>query len=257
MRFCKFCGSQLADDAVCNCPGAMAERQAAGAEQPRQQGEKSFAQKLLEPLKLYFKDPKKAVDNRIKEKDFITAFIYIGALFVIMLAEKACVYGAEAFTGRPYIAFNFGLVLLSALLSVTGLCAVYVGARFVILAVVGKKPFNAVNTLMNSLISFGVNSLVPMGLILLGGLFYLLADGVGMVFFLLAAVWYVAAGILEIKDDLSDSANPFFKLMMVAVTIGVSVVLYYFLYKGMYAMNVRMVDFSGSYAADLSRYFNY
>ena len=83
------------------------------------------------------------------------------------------------------------------------------------------------------------------------------ADGVGMVFFLLAAVWYVAAGILEIKDDLSDSANPFFKLMMVAVTIGVSVVLYYFLYKGMYAMNVRMVDFSGSYAADLSSYFNY
>ena len=48
--------------------------------------------------------------------------------------------------------------------------------------------------------------------------------------------------LLELKDDLSDSANPFFKLMIVAMTIGVSLVLYYFLYKGMYAMNVRFVN---------------
>ena len=255
MKFCKYCGSQLEDDAVCNCPGAMAERQEAGTGQSGQQ--EGFAQKLFAPLKTYFKDPKKAVGDRIKDKDFITALIYIGALFVTLIAEKACVYGAEAFTGRPYIAFNFGLVLAAALLSVTGLCAVYVGARFVILAIVGKKPFNAVNTLLNSLISFGVNSIVPMGLILLGGLFYLLADGVGIVFFILAAAWYVAAGVLELKDDLSDSANPFFKLMIAALAIGASVALYYFLYKGMYAMNVRMVDFSGGYAADLSRLLGY
>lgn len=252
MKFCKYCGSQLADDAVCNCPGAMAERQEAGAKQPRQQ-ETTFAQKLTAPLKTYFKDPKKAVDDRIKSKDYITALVFIGALFVTMIAEKACVYGAEAFTGRPYIAFNFGLVLLAALLSVTGLCAVYVGARFVIMATVGKKPFNAVNALMDSLISFGVNSIVPMGLILLGGLFYLLADGLGMVFFILAAAWYVAAGILELKDSLSDSANPFFKLLIVAMAIGISIALYYFLYKGMYALNVRMVDFSGG----ISRYLGY
>lgn len=252
MKFCKYCGSQLADDAVCNCPGAMAERQEAGAQQPRQQTG-SFAQNLVAPLKTYFKDPKKAVDDRIKSKDYITALVLIGALFVTMIAEKACVYGAEAFTGRPYIAFNFGFVLLAALLSVTGLCAVYVGARFVITAVVGKKPFNAVNALMNSLISFGVNSIVPMGLILVGGLFYLLADGVGTVFFILAAAWYIAAGILELKDDLSDSANPFFKLLIVAMAIGVSLALYYFLYNGMYAMNVRMVD----YTDGLSRYFGY
>lgn len=249
MKFCKYCGSQLDDEAVCNCPGAMAERQETVATQPRQQ-ENNFVGNMLAPLKTYFKDPKKAVDDRIKSKDFITALIFIGALFFTMIAEKACVYGAEAFAGRPYIDFNFGLVLLAALLSVSGLCAVYVGARFVIMAIVGKKPFNAVNALINSLISFGVNSLVPMGLILVGGLFYLLADGVGIVFFILAAAWYVAAGIMELKDDLSDSANPFFKLMIVAMTIGVSLVLYYFLYKGMYAMNVRMVDLTGG----LSRY---
>ena len=252
MKFCKYCGSQLADDAVCNCPGAMAERQEAGAKQPRQQTG-SFAQNLLAPLKTYFKDPKKAVDDRIKGKDHITALIYIGALLFTMIVEKACVYGAEAYTGRPYVDFNFGFVLLAALLSVTGLCAVYVGARFVIMATVGKKPFNAVNTLINSLISFGVNSIVPMGFILLGGLFYLLADGVGTVFFILAAAWYIAAGILELKDDLSDSANPFFKLMIVALSVGVSLALYYFLYNGMYAMNVRMVD----YTDGLSRYFGY
>ena len=33
MKFCKHCGNQIPDDAVCNCPGAVAERQAQGGYQ--------------------------------------------------------------------------------------------------------------------------------------------------------------------------------------------------------------------------------
>ena len=61
MKFCKHCGNQIPDNAVCNCPGAVAERQQnqGGYQQPQyaapRQG-KSFGQKLIEPFTLYFKN---------------------------------------------------------------------------------------------------------------------------------------------------------------------------------------------------------
>ena len=257
MKFCKHCGNQIPDNAVCNCPGAVAERQAQGgyqqpayqqpayaAPQPRQG--KSFGQKLIDPFKVYFKNPKKAVDNRIADKDFITPLIYIGALFIIMLGVKSCIYGTEAVKGRPFVNYNFGLDLLAAFIATIALCAVFVLSRFIILAVCGKKPFRGGQVLLESLISFGVNSMVPMCIMLVGGLFYMATSMIAIMFFTLAAVWYIAAGLLEIKDAFDPNGNPFVRLLIVAVVIGVFIALYILLYSGLFAMNVRSVTASAS-----------
>ncbi len=266
MKFCKHCGNQIPDNAVCNCPGAVAERQQnqggyqqpayqqPGYQQPQyaapRQG-KSFGQKLIEPFTLYFKNPKQAVDNRIKDKDFLTPLIYIAVLFMIILGACSCIYGCHAVkgvlvpgnegAGKGWVNFNFGLTLLAAFILTLGLATAYVMSRFVILIVCGKKPANAGELLLNSLISFGVNSIIPMGLILVGGLFYMATSTIGWMFFIVATIWYVAACLLEIKDDFDPNKNAFVRLLIVGLITGVMVALFFLLYQGMFAMNVRKV----------------
>ncbi len=280
MKFCKHCGSQIPDNAVCNCPDAVAERQAAqngvrqqpsagsyprtggypqqqqpggypqtggypqqpGGYQPNppRQG-KNFGQKLIEPFTIYFKDPTKAVKNRINDKDFLTPLIYISVLFLVVLGVSNCIYGTEAVKGKPYIDYNFGFVILAAFISVIALCVAYVISRFLILIVCGKKPVNAGDIMLGSFISFGVNSIIPMGIMLVGGLFYMATSMLAYMFFALATVWYIAAGLLEIKDDFDPKGNVFLRLLMAALMIGTFVALYFLLYRGLFVMNVRAV----------------
>lgn len=265
MKFCKHCGNQIPDNAVCNCPAAVAERQAQGGfpqqpqpqqpvyqqpvypgqpypqqPQPQRQG-KNFGQKLIEPFTIYFKDPTKAVRNRINDKDFLTPLIYIAMLFIIMLGVKCCIYGTEGVKGRPVINYNFGLTLLAAFICTLAMCVAYVMSRFIILMVCGKKPVNAGDIMLGSLISFGVNSIIPMGIILVGGLFYMATSMIAYMFFAVAVVWYIAAGLLEIKDEFDPNGNKFVRLLMAGLIIGVFVALYFLLYRGMFAMNVRAV----------------
>ena len=275
MKFCKHCGNQRADDAVCNCPGAVAERsqqggyqqggyqqggyqggyQQGGYQQGGYQGGpqyvtrsgKSFGQKLIEPFTIYFKNPKLAVDNRIKEKDFVTPIIYIAVLFLVMLGVKNCIYGHVAYEGRPLIDYNFGFALLAAFIAVIAMCTVYVMSRFLILLVCGRKPANAGQLFVDSFISFGVNSIVPMGIILIGGLFYLASSLVASMFFAVAVVWYICAGLLEIKDEFDPNGNVFVRLLMAGLIIGVFVALYFLLYRGLYEMNVRTISASAYY----------
>ena len=262
MKFCKYCGAQIADDAECSCPAAVAERQAQNSypqqpaygqqqayvppQKPPREG-KNFGQKLIEPFTLYFKNPKQAVDNRIKDKDFVTSLIYIATLFIVMLGVKCCIYGTESVKGRPYINYNFGLALLAAFIATIALCTAYVMSRFIILIVCGKKPVNGGELMLNSLISFGVNSIVPMGLILVGGLFYMATSMLAYMFFAVAVVWYLVAGLLEIKDDFNPDGNPFVRLLITALIIGTFVALYFLLYRGLYVMNVKAVLVSTTY----------
>ncbi len=304
MKYCKHCGSQIPDNAVCNCPDAVAERQAAqnvvrqqppagsyprtgGYPQQQQQQQqqpvgsypqtggypqqpggypqtggypqqpggypqqpggyqpnpprKNFGQKLIEPFTIYFKDPTKAVKNRINDKDFLTPLIYISVLFIVMLGVKCCIYGTEAVKGKPYIDYNFGFTILAAFICLIALCVAYVISRFLILIVCGKKPVNAGEIMLGSFISFGVNSIIPMGIMLVGGLFYMATSMLAFMFFALATVWYIAAGLLEIKDDFDPNGNVFLRLLMAGLIIGTFVALYFLLYHGMYVMNVRAV----------------
>lgn len=268
MQFCRHCGNQIPDGGVCNCPGAVAERQnqvnpSQPQQRPQRQG-KNFGQKLIEPFTLYFKDPKQAVDNRIKDKDIFTPLIYFGALYMMLIGVLSCIYGAQAFKGSLVegvgdsvygsmsgVTFYFALVVLAAFILSLGMCAAYVLARVLILLVVGKKPFNIGKAFIEGFISFGVNSIVPIGLMIIGGLFYMLASLVGMFFFILAAIWYVVIGLYEIKDSLDLSGNKFVKLVIVAGIIGSFLALYYILYRAMFAMNVRY------YIIDVYNYSSY
>ena len=95
--------------------------------------------------------------------------------------------------------------------------------------------------MLGSFISFGVNSIIPMGVMLIGGLFYMATSMLAYMFFALATVWYIAAGLLEIKDDFDPKGNGFLRLLMAGLMIGTFVALYFLLYRGLFVMNVRAV----------------
>lgn len=311
MKFCKHCGSQIPDDAVCNCPGAVAERQGQGGYQaPYQQQQqvyyqqpvyaaagqgKSFGQKLVEPFTLYFKNPKKAVNNRIKDKDFITPLIYIATLFIILIGVCCCVYGIHAAKGvvipgedsikvdttdvnpndmtsvmkamtamsaaagvSQSVDFNFGLCVLAAFILTVGMCAAYVLSRFIITMAIGKKPVNPGDVFINGMISFGVNSIIPLVLMIVGGLFYMLTSLVGAMFFIAAAVWYIIANVLELKDNVDYETNGFVKLLVTALVIGAFTALFFLLYQAMFAMNVKVVDVTPeSLTSNYGKYSSY
>ncbi len=221
-------------------PGGYPQQPGGFQPNPPRQG-KNFGQKLIEPFTIYFKNPTQAVQNRINDKDFLTPLIYISVLFIVMLGVKCCIYGTEAVKGKPYVDYNFGLALLAAFISVIALCVAYVISRFLILLVCGKKPANPGDLMLGSLISFGVNSIVPMGIILVGGLFYMATNVLAYMFFALATVWYIAACLLEIKDEFDPKGNVFLRLLMAGLIIGTFVALYFLLYRGLFAMNVRAV----------------
>ena len=159
----------------------------------------------------------------------------------MVLGVSNCIYGTEAVKGKPYIDYNFGFVVLAAFISVIALCVAYVISRFLILIVCGKKPVNAGDIMLGSFISFGVNSIIPMGVMLIGGLFYMATSMLAYMFFALATVWYIAAGLLEIKDDFDPKGNGFLRLLMAGLMIGTFVALYFLLYRGLFVMNVRAV----------------
>ena len=82
----------------------------------------------------------------------------------------------------------------------------------------------------------------------------------------LSNVLYIAAGLLEIKDEFDPNGNPFVRLLMVGLIVGVLLALYILLYKGLYEMNVRTINvlsnspisssssMSGSDISDLYKY---
>lgn len=98
--------------------------------------------------------------------------------------------------------------------------------------------------MLGSFISFGVNSIIPMGIMLIGGLFYMASSMTAHIFFFAAAIWYIVACLLEIKDDFDPNGNAFVRLLICALMIGTFIALFYLLYFGMFRMNVRWLPYT-------------
>ena len=271
MKFCKHCGNQIPDNAVCNCPGAIAERQGQGqgyqpqGYQPRvgsgyvspyaahgtpnataqPVGESKFGRGMKNVPQVfasYFRDPKKTVAISKQTGDFVVAIIYTVILFLALIGINSCVYGKNAVA--LHLGFNFGLVVLAALIETVGLVTAYVMCKFLILAAT-VKPFNAGKAFADSFISFGVNMVVPLICMIVGGLFWMLTSWVSQIFFAFALFWLVVCLLSEVKDEIPPANNSFVRIIIIAGFLAAYVYLFLLLVKGMNSMNTFSV------AADL------
>ena len=243
MKTCEYCGREIPDGAVCDCPDAAARRErdarrrarraAQQAQQTQQETKQeselpeayhgipipddTLSEKLMKSLHTAFQNPKQAVAELVKEKNLKLPLMHIAALFAVMLITCNCIYGAHAAKGvltpgselsigGGAVSYNFFLSLFAAILLTCGMAVLYVAARILTLMLCSTKKQPLADRVKVSLTSFAVNALVPMCLILLGGLFYL-----------------------------------FMRLVLTAGIAGLAVALYLWLYIGMFAMNVHIV----------------
>lgn len=123
MKYCKFCGRQLADDALCNCPGAVSERESqvtvrstqeppSGSapqpggnpswqpyQQPARPAGGAFTKSmknLSQVLPAYVKNPKKATAVCKQANDLLLPLLSAGVLFLALLAANCCIFGKSA-----------------------------------------------------------------------------------------------------------------------------------------------------------------
>ena len=206
----------------------------------------------MKSLHTAFQNPKQAVADLVKEKNLKLPLMYIAALFAVMLITCNCIYGvhaakgiltpgSELSIGGGAVSYNFFLSLFAAILLTCGMAVLYVAARILTLMLCSTKKQPLADRVKVSLTSFAVNALVPMCLILLGGLFYLASSMVGWFFFVLAIIWLVVSGVTELWNALDSKHTPFMRLVLTAGIAGLAVALYLWLYIGMFAMNVHIV----------------
>ncbi len=277
MKFCKHCGNQIPDNAVCNCPGAVAERQSQGGYQqqgyqqqgypqggyqqpmygaPRQAGPNPMSG-LAAALSGYFKSPLRTVRDRQRAKDFITPLIILGTIFMLLWGVNSCIYGNTAVVAHTKInnfsiadglatgtkkaediyKFNFGFVILASLIETLTMAACYIGAKFLV-ALIFVKPIDPGKFFFDALISFGVNSIVPLSAMVVGGLFYMALGALGQVFFGFALIWYIFAFLIETFDEVPAEKKNFGFYIAVVGIVALAAFGYIMMYKLMCYMSM-------------------
>lgn len=254
MKFCKYCGSPIEDGQVCNCENAVKERENlqqsaqnfAGAPYVSmpQASQNSNSNKFVDTLKnlpviltSYLKNSKKTVSIAKKTEDIIAGAIFIAILFLTLLISNSCYFGKIAAASYGYIGFNFGIVLLSAFLITLFAVGGYVLVTFV-LQLAFAKTKNNVKALKDSVISFGINSIIPAAAVLLGGLFSLFASYIGVFFFGVAIFWYVISAIGEIDAVVTEPKNVFAYTMVKVLSVTLAVLLVLLMFVWMNALGI-------------------
>lgn len=248
MKYCKHCGNQIPDNAVCNCPGAVAERQAQGARpaggyQP--QGYQPVQQRPVANNPMngfaaafvgYFKSPIKTVRERQRAKDLITPLIMLGAMFFLLWGVNSCIYGNQEVIIK-FHKFNFGFVVLASFIETVVMLLSYFVAKFV-LGMIFVKPANAGKYATDAFISFGVHSIVPLIAMVVGGLFYMANGIIAQIFFGFALVWYIAMGLTELNEEVAPQKKNFVFYLTCICLISLVVFGYIMMYKLMFLMNM-------------------
>lgn len=264
MKYCKHCGNQIPDNAVCNCPGAVAERQAQGGYQQPYQAQGYQQPGYAAParprpanspmngfagaLKGYFQSPLKTVRDRQRAKDFITPLIVLGIMFFLLWGVNSCIFGNQAVVihrkvnnvqmfGDKLFAFNFGFVVLASLIETLTMALSYIGAKLVI-SLIFVKPINPGKFFTDAFISFGVNSFVPLIAMVIGGLFYMALGILAQIFFAFAFLWYVAVGLAEVYEEVPAQNKNFVFFLTVICVVALMAFGYIMMYKLMWQMNM-------------------
>ena len=118
MKTCEYCGREIPDGEVCDCPDAAARRErdarrrarraAQQAQQTQQETKQeselpeayhgipipddTLSEKLMKSLHTAFQNPKQAVADLVKEKNLKLPLMYIAALFAVMLGLGRSLY---------------------------------------------------------------------------------------------------------------------------------------------------------------------
>lgn len=262
MKFCKYCGKQLDDNAVCDCQALQQNAQKEQAQKvtftaPQQQAQQQTTftapqpqaspyavnpnatpvgeGKFVKALKnipvvftAYWKNAKQTIDVAKKENDLIIAGMFTAIFFIGVLLANCCLYGSiDAGLGGYFHIFNFGKILVASLLVTVITAVLYVVIKLVSVKIFVKQT-DAKKVFFDAFIEFAIHSMPITILLLVAGFSAFISYYISLFLLVFAIVYLITALFAEIKSDVPAVSNNFLFILLVSafVTIGLCVVLY-------------------------------
>lgn len=255
MKFCKYCGAQLEDNAVCNCEKSRAAQ--AQAQQANAQAQPQY-QQPVQPQQPQYQNPVQqqspyAVNNTapVGENAFVKALKNIPVVFTSFFkdsktviktakAEKDIILGA-LFSAIFFIALILGnmflMLSMSALdfpktLLVSLVTTVLIGGFYsVILFAYVKKYKTEENTgkaFIDSFITFSIESIPASIGWILAGLCALISTYLFLFFFVIVMLYLIISLVNQVKANVPEAKNStLFNLILTLIVAVAFIIVFY------------------------------
>lgn len=252
-------------------------QQAPQAGRPAPGGESAFVKALKNipvAAKSYFKGSDKVIGTAKAKKDILLPALYVAIFFLANLILSICFFARATSTSyykgfgilqgvfatyKNY--FNFGYVLLSALIMTVIVCGCYVLVRFLAMVIFAKKaPGTAI---VEAFIEFGFHMIPVSCLVLLAALLglataWLVAPLIG-----LAGSYLVVMYIMSTLEDAKNYQNKLVVTIVMVASVMVAVAVVFWMLHLMCRMNYEYIpkstnpysDFDLDDLADLAQQY--
>lgn len=267
MKFCKYCGAQLEDNAVCNCEksrAAQAQAQQANAQaqpqyqqpvQPQQpQYQNPVQQQYAQPQNPQTQQSPYAVNNTapIGENAFVKALKNIPVVFTSFFkdsktviktakAENDIILGA-LFSAIFFIALILGnmflMLSMSALdfpktLLVSLVTAVLIGGFYSVILFAYVKKYkteeNTAKAFIDSFITFSIESIPASIGWILAGLCALISVYMFLFFFVIVMLYLVISLVNQVKANVPEAKNSALFTLILTLIVAVAFMIVFFI----------------------------
>lgn len=278
MKFCKYCGAQLEDNAVCNCEKSRAaQAQQANAQyqnpvqpqqpqyqnpvqpnaQPQQSpyavnnnavpaGENAFVKALKNiPVVFtsFFKDSKTVIKTAKAEKDIVVASLFSAIFFIALIL------------GNTFLMLSMSALDFPKTLLVSLVMTVLIGGLYSVILFAYVKKFkseeNAGKAFIDAFITFSIESIPASIGWILTGLFALVSVYLFLFFFVIVMLYLVISLVNQVKANVPEAKNSALFTLILTLIITVAFIIVFYIGSNLTMWSFNTSSFASNIFASL------
>lgn len=278
MKFCKYCGAQLEDNAVCNCEKSRAaQAQQANAQyqqpvqpqqpqyqnpvqpnaQPHQSpyavnnnavpaGENAFVKALKNiPVVFtsFFKDSKTVIKTAKAEKDIVVASLFSAIFFIALIL------------GNTFLMLSMSALDFPKTLLVSLIMTVLIGGLYSVILFAYVKKFkseeNAGKAFIDAFITFSIESIPASIGWILAGLFALVSVYLFLFFFVIVMLYLVISLVNQVKANIPEAKNSALFTLILTLIITVAFIIVFYIGSNLTMWSFNTSSFASNIFASL------
>ena len=278
MKFCKYCGAQLEDNAVCNCEKSRAaQAQQANAQyqqpvqpqqpqyqnpvqpnaQPQQSpyavnnnavpaGENAFVKALKNiPVVFtsFFKDSKTVIKTAKAEKDIVVASLFSAIFFIALIL------------GNTFLMLSMSALDFPKTLLVSLVMTVLIGGLYSVILFAYVKKFkseeNVGKAFIDAFITFSIESIPASIGWILAGLFALVSVYLFLFFFVIVMLYLVISLVNQVKANVPEAKNSALFTLILTLIITVAFIIVFYIGSNLTMWSFNTSSFASNIFASL------
>ena len=278
MKFCKYCGAQLEDNAVCNCEKSRAaQAQQANAQyqqpvqpqqpqyknpvqpnaQPQQSpyavnnnavpaGENAFVKALKNiPVVFtsFFKDSKTVIKTAKAEKDIVVASLFSAIFFIALIL------------GNTFLMLSMSALDFPKTLLVSLVMTVLIGGLYSVILFAYVKKFkseeNTGKAFIDAFITFSIESIPASIGWILAGLFALVSVYLFLFFFVIVMLYLVISLVNQVKANVPEAKNSALFTLILTLIITVAFIIVFYIGSNLTMWSFNTSSFSSNIFASI------